>query len=161
MNSDSLRLKRLGLLLGVLLVIGLLRPFWGPGYDSFFSKLTNQRKNLQRIDQHVQAIRPKWNEFTNQNAWFELVSLFAYTANDGVFAACGYVPSKAHLTKLTAFMEQTQPPRPVFVGNILVVDDMPFEDFKKQLRPEPAPANGNQPFHSETNRTSPGADSSR
>src|SRR5438445_11548981 len=104
---------------GALLVIGLLRPLWGPGYDSFFSELiTNQRKNLQRINQHIQAIRPKWNDFTNQNTGFELVSLFAHTANDGVFAASGSVPSKAHLAKLTSFMEQTQPPRPVVVGNV-------------------------------------------
>jgi hypothetical protein len=151
------------LLFGAVLVIGLLRPLWGPGYDSFFSELSShQQRNLQRIDQHIHAIGPQWNEFTNQNPGFELVRLFAYTANDGVFAASGYVPSKAHLAKLTAFMEQTQPPRPVFIGNVLVVEEMPFEDFKKQLRPDPSgPANGSQLFRSETNRTSPAAGSRR
>src|SRR2546425_1119570 len=98
-------MKRLVLLFGAVLVIGLLRPLWGPGYDSFFSEIiTNQRKNLRRIDQHIQTIGPQWNDFTNQNPGFELVSLFAYTVNDGVFAASGYVPSKAHLREHTRML---------------------------------------------------------
>jgi len=134
-STDPQRIKRLVLVFGALLAIGLLRPLWGPRYDLFFSELiSSQQKNLQRIDEHIQAISPRWNNFTNQNAGFELVSLFAYTVNDGVFAASGYVPSEDHLAKLTAFMEHTQPPRPVFVGNVIVVHDVPFEDFKKQQK---------------------------
>lgn len=163
MSAGSPYIKRLVLLFGAVLVIALLRPLWGPGYDSFLSEqITHQRRNLRRIDQHIESIRAQWNDFTNQNPGFELVSLFAYTPNDGVFAASGYVPSEVHLAKLTAFMKQTQPPRPVYVGNVLVVDDIPFEDFKKQRRPEPSgPANGSQPFRSETNRASSAAGSNR
>jgi len=115
-------------------------------------------RNLQRIEQHIQAIAQKWNDFTNQNAGYELVSLFPYTVNDGVFAASGYVPSKRDLTELAAFMESTHPPRPVFLGNVLVVDDIPFEEFKKQMRSERrGPANRSQPVRSATNKVSPAA----
>ncbi len=155
-------MKRLALPLGVLLVIGLLRPVWGPRYDEFFSELmSSQRKNLEAVHEHIRAILPQWNDFTNQNAGFELVSLYACTANDGVFGACGFVPSNGHLTRLTSFMESTHPPRPV-VLNVRVVDEMPFEDFKILQKAGPGGAsNGSRPALPETDGTPSAAGSIR
>jgi hypothetical protein len=153
-NAHS-RIKRLLLLFGIVVLIGLLRPFWGPRYDRFFNTHYNrQLVHLRQIEEHIRAIRPQWNAFTNQNSGFEMVELFAYTGDDGLFGASGPVPTEEHLSKLRKFMEDTRPPRPIFM-NVEAIGREPFELLKKSKEPEPSgPANGSQPIRSETNRTS-------
>jgi hypothetical protein len=133
------RTKRLLILLGVVALIGLLRPLWGWRYDWFYNNHFNsQAIHLRQVEEHIQAIRPQWQAFTNQNPGFEDFHLFAFTGGDGRFAASGSVPDVEHLKKLIAFMEGTKPPRPIFLGCVSTTNsealDLILENIGQEKR---------------------------
>jgi hypothetical protein len=158
MNIAPPRRKRLLVLFGVVVVIGLLKPFWGPRYDFFFNEHFNsQWKHLRQVREHIEAIRPRWNAFTNQNAGYEMVKLFPYTAEDGMFGAAWQVVSEEQLANLQKFMESTTPPRPIYLG-VQVVAPETFKILRFQGQ-SGSSTNMGQPIRSETSRPSSAAGS--
>jgi len=112
-------------LLGILIAAALLRPLWGPGYDSFFNQHFNsQLKHVSQVEQHIRSIESQWQEFKAANKGFEDIRFFAYTLGDGLFGASGSVASKEQLDKLRQFMLSTKPPRDVYLGLVSVVEDI-------------------------------------
>ena len=121
-----------------------------------------QFENLKAVRDHISQIEPRWRDFQHQNAGFDDVQLFDYTGGDGMFGAYGRVPSDQHLAKLEKFMTSTEPPRPVYVGAVQVLDQETIELLKKLNNSEPdGAANGSQPIRAKTSSTSSSAGSRR
>jgi len=113
--------KRLFTLAAVVGAIGLLRSFWGSAYDEFFnSRFNSQFIHLRQVEEHIEAIRPSWHAFTNENQVFGSVYLFPYTGGDGMFGAYGTLESEEQLKQLRIFMEETSPPRPVYLDAVRI-----------------------------------------
>jgi hypothetical protein len=112
--------------------------------------------NVYRVQKHISRVMPLWQEFQRKNRGFEQVRFYSYTDGGGMFSAIGEVATDADRAKLRAFMESTNPPRPVYLGGLRVLE------LEEKIKAEQdAAANGSQPFSSETNRTSSAAGSRR
>ena len=90
---------------------------------------------MGQVEEHIQAIRPQWETFTNQNSGFTNIKFFAFTGGDGMFGASGSVPDVEHLKKLIAFMEGTKPPRPISLDCVDAPDDVSL-DLLAKIREE-------------------------
>ena len=98
----------------------------------FAPLMNSQLRHLRQVRAHVSSIRSEWNAFKSQNDGFELVEFFDYTGGDGMFGAYGYVPTEQHMSKLEAFLQSTQPPRPLYLKNVGVLDPESFDELKKR-----------------------------
>ena len=78
--------------------------------------------NLPRIQSHISKIQPEWQEFQRENSGFEGVRFYSFTGGNGMFSAIGEVKTEADLAKLKRFMESTDPPRPVFLYGLRVLE---------------------------------------
>lgn len=103
----------------------------------FAPRFNPQLRHLQQVERHITIIRPQWEDFKRQNAGFEFIQFFSYTGGDGLFGAYGYVPSEQHLASLKAFMESTNPPRPLYLKAVLVVAQEEFDDLARRTMTEP------------------------
>ena len=90
-----------------------------------FSIIWNsQIMNLRRIQSHISKIQPDWQEFQRENSGFEGVRFYSFTGGNGMFSAVGEVKTEADLAKLGRFMESTDPPRPVFLRGLRVLESV-------------------------------------
>lgn len=78
--------------------------------------------NLSRIQRHISKIQPEWQEFQRNNNGFEEVRFYSFTGGNGMFSAVGEVKTEADLAKLNRFMESTDPPRPIFLRGLRVLE---------------------------------------
>ena len=109
--------KRLLIILAVTPWLVLL-VYFGTPY------LSSQHRHLKAINEHIQKIEPTWQRFRAEHKGFEQVELFSYTDGDGMFGASGRVASHEQVEQLRKFMESTSPPRPIYLGWVLV-DEVP------------------------------------
>jgi hypothetical protein len=89
---------------------------------TFFIIWKSQAMNLSRIQRHISEIQPEWQEFQRKNNGFEGVSFYSFTGGNGMFSAVGEVKTEADLAKLTRFMESTNPPRPILLRGLRVLE---------------------------------------
>jgi hypothetical protein len=113
--------------------------------------LNTQTRHLRAVDAHIKKIAPQWERFRATHTGFDQVTFFAYTAGDGMFGASGHVATDEQLSELRKFMENTAPPRPVFLDSVQVAGP---EFIEPQKAEQGAAANGSQPSRSETNQIS-------
>jgi hypothetical protein len=104
-------------------------------------------------------IAPQWERFRAEHPGFQDVRLFPYTGGDGMFGANGEVSTEEQVAALRKFMEDTYPPRPVFLDSVRVVGPEFFE-FQRKSKPNGA-ASRSQPVSPQTNRPSATAGSGR
>jgi hypothetical protein len=91
---------------------------------TFFIIWNSQIMNLRRIQSHISEIQPEWQEFQRKNRGFDRVSFYSFTGGNGMFSAVGEVKTEADLAKLRWFMESTDPPRPVFMQGLRVLESV-------------------------------------
>ena len=91
---------------------------------TFFIIWNSQIMNLRRIQSHISQIQPEWQEFQRKNSGFERVSFYSFTGGNGMFSAVGEVKLEEDLAKLRQFMESTDPPRPVFLRGLRVLESV-------------------------------------
>lgn len=89
---------------------------------AFYMHWNSQPMNLGRIERHISEIRPLWEEFQRKNSGFENVRFYPFTGGNGMFSAVGEVATVEQRSKLKEFMESTNPPRPVFIRSLRVVE---------------------------------------
>ena len=110
------RAKRLLVMLAVtpwlFLIVFLGSPYLG-----------SQRRHLMAVESHLDKIRPTWLVYQDEHREFEALRLFAYTGGDGMIGVQGYVASTQQLQHLRAFLEASNPPRPVFLGAVRVLGE--------------------------------------
>jgi hypothetical protein len=91
---------------------------------TFFIIWNSQIMNLRRIQRHISKIQPEWQEFQRKNSGYERVRFYSFTGRNGMFSAVGEVKTEADLEKLKRFMESTNPPRPVFMRGLRVLESV-------------------------------------
>lgn len=74
------------------------------------------------IRRHISDIQPEWQEFQRNNKGFQDVRFSSFTGENGMFSAVGEVKTEADLAKLNRFMESTDPPRPIFLHGLRVLE---------------------------------------
>jgi len=89
---------------------------------TFYILWTSQPMNLGRIENHIRKIQPEWQAFQRENNGFEDVRFSVFTGGNGMFAAVGEVATVAERAKLKEFMESTNPPRPIFLRSLRVLE---------------------------------------
>jgi hypothetical protein len=103
-----------------LLIVFLLLAFVVVFTPSIFRN--TEVDHLTAIRAHISQIQSRWLDFQRQNAGFEDIRFFDYAGGDGMFAACGQVSSGQDLAKLRQFMQNTEPPRPIYLDAVEVMD---------------------------------------
>lgn len=78
--------------------------------------------NLGRIENHIRKIQPEWQAFQRENNGFEGVRFSVFTGGNGMFAAVGEVGTVTERAKLKEFMVSTDPPRPIFLRGLRVLE---------------------------------------
>jgi hypothetical protein len=91
---------------------------------TFYIIWNSQVMNLPRIEKHISKIQPEWQEFQRENSGFEDVRFYSFTGGNGMFSAVGEVKTEADLAKLQRFMESTDPPRPIHMGGLRVLESV-------------------------------------
>jgi hypothetical protein len=89
---------------------------------TFYIIWNSQVMNLPRIQRHISEIQPEWEDFQRNNNGFEDVRFYSFTGGNGMFSALGEVKTEADLAKLKRFMESTDPPRPIFLRSLRVLE---------------------------------------
>lgn len=89
---------------------------------AFFTIWNSQIMNLQRVQRHISRVTPIWQDFQRKNSGFERVRFYSFTGGDGMFSAVGEVSTDADRAKLREFMESTDPPRPIHLGGLRVLE---------------------------------------
>lgn len=98
---------------------------------TFFFHWNSQPMNLSRIQKHISDIQPEWQEFQRKNSGYDGVRFYSFTGGNGMFSAIGEVKTQADLAKLRQFMESTDPPRPIFMRGLRVLESE--EKIQKQM----------------------------
>jgi hypothetical protein len=118
-----------------LLVIMVVTPFLFLAVFFGAPMLNPQMRNLAAVRRHIDKIDPHWLEFKT-NPDFEFVELFAWTGSNGLFGVYGELPTEESLHELKEFMQQTDPPRPIYLGAVRVWDQELFEEMRTLRKSE-------------------------
>ena len=118
-----------------LLIILMVTPFLYLTVYHGAPMLPTQQHNLRFIKHHIEDIQSEWREL-KRDPDYQYVELFAWTGSNGLFGACGVLPTEQHLERLKSFMEGTHPPRPVYLGAVRVFDRESFEEMRKMRSQE-------------------------
>lgn len=119
-----------------LLVIMMVTPFLFLAVFFGAPMLNPQMRNLAAVRRHIEEIEPQWREF-KKNPDFQFVELFAWTGSNGLFGAYGELPTEESLHELVEFMQNTTPPRPIYLGAVRVWDRESFEEMRQMRMSEP------------------------
>lgn len=113
-----------------LLIIAMVTPWLFLAVYFGAPLLSSQARHMRCVDEHIAKITPQWNRFRAEHPGFDDVKFFVYTGGDGMFGANGKVATEAQVLELRKFMENTAPPRPIYLDSIYVVGPEFFESQK-------------------------------